>query len=770
MERWLLVAIVALLIVVIFLLIRRRPRPGSSPVPVTTTAVEPEVGAVDLSDVFRSIGISEAQTDQQTLVIPQDSDGTALVVGEKSVAQRWGTLVAEAGPQIQATARRSSASVQAGISGAERAGYLVKLHPDSVKALKTLKSDAAKGALGYINGTLRDGSGHYAHVIKIKQVANLQTLSSGAAILSALAMQAQLDRIEKSLAKVQASVDMLADEQHDLEDAKRDALEASFGETYRIAHQTGELTRVQWEALPPVTEAYALRASTLRALQRERDRLKGLPSGAKDRSDELVKIARRLDRVLANLDRDDRLVGQAQVLLLWRMSSTKDPALPAALQDVRTQVAVRLQEREEILASIESLLIDLDVRSILQKIWTSRRRKLRASGHELSWEVREHREVVAEATSRQLMIGAGPDQSVSETYALSQQEAVILTIAQLWMMRSDAYFDEDASKRRDFDVFLEAAEKSMASVTDADAKVALASFSSTSMPGDGPFRRLCSRSGSRVRSLLLLIELVAFHPWSPRDPERPLKTATAWDRDSRLESLRRLSGWLTGTTEEDADTMAECYGEVLANAGKGGRNWWVIGGLTATGVALGALTGGLAAPAIGAFIGTTVFGLSGAAATSAGLAALGGGSLAAGGFGMAGGTALIASVGGIAGAGLAGGATSTAQTMGTDERRNLVARMAIDLVKLQVLARVVLINELHDYDQVTVVVQSLRERRGEVEQRLKALGQEITDEEIDPDAVPTDEKAQLKLLARALDRAVDDLLRRRAEDSRVHRS
>lgn len=142
-------------------------------------------------------------------------------------------------------------------------------------------------------------------------------------------MQAQLDRIEKSLAKVQASVDMLADEQHDLEDAKRDALEASFGETYRIAHQTGELTRVQWEALPPVTEAYTLRASTLRALQRERDRLKGLPGGAKDRSEELANIARRLDRVLANLDRDDRLVGQAQVLLLWRMSSTKDPALPA---------------------------------------------------------------------------------------------------------------------------------------------------------------------------------------------------------------------------------------------------------------------------------------------------------------------------------------------------------------------------------------------------------------------------------------------------------
>ena len=63
------------------------------------------------------------------------------------------------------------------------------------------------------------------------------------------------------------------------------------------------------------------------------------------------------------------------------------------------------------------------------------------------------------------------------------------------------------------------------------------------------------------------------------------------------------------------------------------------------------LTGGLAAPAIGAAVGG-IMGLSGAAATSAGLAAIGGGALAAGGLGMAGGTAIIEAVAG--GAGLVG--------------------------------------------------------------------------------------------------------------------
>jgi len=56
--------------------------------------------------------------------------------------------------------------------------------------------------------------------------------------------------------------------------------------------------------------------------------------------------------------------------------------------------------------------------------------------------------------------------------------------------------------------------------------------------------------------------------------------------------------------------------------------------------ALSAATAG-AAPAFGAFIGTHFLGLSGAAATSAGLALLGGGSLASGGFGMAGGAFVL---------------------------------------------------------------------------------------------------------------------------------
>lgn len=79
-----------------------------------------------------------------------------------------------------------------------------------------------------------------------------------------------------------------------------------------------------------------------------------------------------------------------------------------------------------------------------------------------------------------------------------------------------------------------------------------------------------------------------------------------------------------------------------------------IAALTLGGVAAIGPLAFAAAPVIGGTVGVTLFGLSGAAATSAGLAAIGGGSLAAGGLGMAGGAAIIGATGAALGGSLGG--------------------------------------------------------------------------------------------------------------------
>ena len=89
-------------------------------------------------------------------------------------------------------------------------------------------------------------------------------------------------------------------------------------------------------------------------------------------------------------------------------------------------------------------------------------------------------------------------------------------------------------------------------------------------------------------------------------------------------------------------------------------------------VLLSVVTVGAAAPAIGGFIGATFLGLSGAAATSAGLALLGGGSLASGGLGMAGGIVLVK----LGTSGVYKGATRAAIQIARSSRTAFIAQLA----------------------------------------------------------------------------------------------
>lgn len=99
----------------------------------------------------------------------------------------------------------------------------------------------------------------------------------------------------------------------------------------------------------------------------------------------------------------------------------------------------------------------------------------------------------------------------------------------------------------------------------------------------------------------------------------------------------------------------------------------LVSGVALGGGALAVVTGGLAAPAVGAALGSAM-GFSGCVATSAGLAALGGGSLAAGGAGMAGGTAVIAGAAGVAGAGTSAAGAALHAHVKDVEKLNVIAR------------------------------------------------------------------------------------------------
>lgn len=211
----------------------------------------------------------------------------------------------------------------------------------------------------------------------------------------------------------------------------------------------------------------------------------------------------------------------------------------------------------------------------------------------------------------------------------------------------------------------------------------------------------------RSRALIILIELMTFNPWAAGE---------TWGRVARQESLSSTADVLEGLGNDDFNTATAELEALLRQLRRRSIHWGRVAIVSAVGLGAGALTAGWAAPVVGGLIGGTL-GLTGAAATSAGLAMLGGGSLAAGGFGVAGGTILLTGLGGFVAAGFAGAGTLFSP-VGT-------AAVIADAVKLDLLAKMVL-NDAEDRDQkMRRVAESLQQRINEFSDKINLMSERI---------------------------------------------
>ena len=118
-----------------------------------------------------------------------------------------------------------------------------------------------------------------------------------------------------------------------------------------------------------------------------------------------------------------------------------------------------------------------------------------------------------------------------------------------------------------------------------------------------------------------------------------------------------------------------------------------------------ALGGWIAAPAIGAALGSAV-GLAGAAATAHGLALIGGGSLAAGGYGMAGGMWIITGLSAAAGA----TTFSTANVL----TQIGVKATNMELMKLQVYYKEMMLGSTAEQKKVEQIILELTKQKAEL--------------------------------------------------------
>lgn len=295
---------------------------------------------------------------------------------------------------------------------------------------------------------------------------------------------------------------------------------------------------------------------------------------------------------------------------------------------------------------------------------------------------------------------------------LTAEEALVLTTLQQVMLGRDLIAEKNAAraelKTRFRNEFAEAAEQAYWSKPEKLPEWARGPAAAIAAKVPSHQRRYIEEAAAafgpqiarRSRALLLGIELVAYQPWGED---------ASWVPRARRDALKAVAGYLPALRDGDLDAAQAEFTAVSRAVARRNVRWGRVAAASAAGLVLGVATMGAAAPLIGAAVGSAL-GLSGAAATSAGLAFLGGGSIAAGGFGMAGGTALLTGVGAIGGASAAAvGSRLTGWTSG---------QVVVEAIKLDVVTRLVILDAEGDDEKARRVVEGLQARLDEVTSKI----------------------------------------------------
>lgn len=256
---------------------------------------------------------------------------------------------------------------------------------------------------------------------------------------------------------------------------------------------------------------------------------------------------------------------------------------------------------------------------------------------------------------------------------------------------------------------------------------------------------------------LIAFEAAVFSPYFNLNSKRPLVPGNSIpeeERTSKFETtwMERLKGILGDSINfAEIETTVSHYKMAISEISGDRKLWTRLAILAAVGAGV---TAGLLAPPIGALLGSAM-GLSGAAATSAGLAFLGGGAVAAGGLGMTGGAAVL-----VGGGALLGGALVKA--MGPNffmhNRAVLIQLAKIDTLFYEIF------DILPERDQhINEAVKSHRNTSEKLREELSAISTILESEsagELEPANVKelTDRKRRLEKSLGYFERATNRLI------------
>ena len=297
----------------------------------------------------------------EVLALSTERHNEFYFLGPTKDIDEYGSVLAEAPSQLARHATHLRAGADAVRSFAEVSGRLVLVDEKTAAAIRSgmMMRDKA----GQMVAVAKGADGKIASLARFRQVGGL---AAGAAsvtnALSAMATQAQLDRIEKQLAAISKSVDAVGQEQLRQWHANTRGAQDMLREVYSTARRSGELTRSNWSQIAGMGQVVRRQIHGDRdRLVREIDKLEQI-AGAKSlrtRERDLEDAVDAVRRAQAALTDSSRGWVQYAGLRLWRFAIEDDPTTSAYREELEAFIRESGEDvmalRERVSRAIEAV-------------------------------------------------------------------------------------------------------------------------------------------------------------------------------------------------------------------------------------------------------------------------------------------------------------------------------------------------------------------------------------------------------------------------------
>lgn len=361
-------AVLSSVVAVVVVLLARRRR---TPVPEPRELAALDEPSVNLETVMADAGA--------TLYIPIDAERTYLAVAHPDARIEGRTSSVPS--QLVAAAMAGQAGLEALVNAGRLTGRLVVVDPATAKAIKagTMVTDKAGDMLAVIRGS----GGGFSGLTRIKPLSGglVKSAAAGPAMLSAIAMQQQLARVERSISEVRDAVDAVKGYLEAAEQASVEGRRDTLATVYRTAQETGQMTQALWDQIQDL-EASLRRDVKLadRALaQAVRELEQAAPGFVGSRLEWLESACSPVAAAVAGVADARRSLVQFSILRLWWLAVADDPTLASRQSQLRELLA-ELPDHAAEQARAEKALAEVGELKTHHRVLAPRKHKQVASG------------------------------------------------------------------------------------------------------------------------------------------------------------------------------------------------------------------------------------------------------------------------------------------------------------------------------------------------------------------------------------------------------